>query len=359
MNQAASRLAQQPPFARSGSLVTSAQRPLTLENGFAQAPPDQVTNTYAVDRYYRTGYAQTWNFAVQQDLPYSMMLELGYLGTKGTRLDTQRWPNRTTPGSPLSSGEQARIGNATGFMFDSSEANSIFHAGQVRLTRRFRRGLSANALYTYGKSIDNASTIGGGGAVVAQNDRDLRAERGLSSFDRRHVLNLFYVFSTAAGRRGRGVADGRVGALLNNWSLSGGVTLRSGGFFTAQVLGNRADQGGAGTIGSGRADATGLAVQSGAGFFNPAAFAVPPAGRYGNAGRNTIPGPAFFSMNMGIGRTLHMGERRSVDLRVEANNLLNSVNIARIGSTVNAANYGLALEASAMRSMSVNLRMRF
>jgi hypothetical protein len=354
-SQAATRLAQQPPFAQTGSLVTSPQRPLSIENAFALAPTGQVTNSYAVDRYYRTGYAQTWNFSVQQELPYSFVLELGYLGTKGTRLDMQRWPNRTAAGSQRSTG----AGNATGFMYDSSEANSIFHAGQVRLMRRFRRGLSANALYTFGKSIDNASTIGGGGGVVAQNDRDLRAERGLSSFDRRHTLNLFYVFTTAAGRGGRGVASGFAGTLLKDWTLTGGVTVHSGSAFTAQMLGNRSDQGGAGTIGSGRADATGLPVRTGSGFFNRAAFAVPAAGQFGNAARNTIPGPAFFSMNMGLGRTVSLGERRSLDLRMEANNLFNSVNISRIGTTVNAVSYGLALDAAAMRSMTLSLRVRF
>jgi hypothetical protein len=361
ISQAATRLAQQPPFAQSGSLVTSDEQPLTLETGFSLIPQDKVTNTYAVDRRYRAGYAQTWNLAVQHELPYSLVIEAGYLGTKGTRLDMQRWPNRTAPGSPLSADDRARIGNATGFMFDSSEANSIFHAGQLRVMRRFQRGISANALYTFGKSIDNASSIGGGGGVVAQNDRDLRAERGLSSFDRRHTLNLFYMFTTSAGRGGRrGLAGGFAGSLLNDWTLSGGVTIRSGSAFTAQVLGNRSDQGGAGTIGSGRADATGLPVTSGDGFFNLLAFRTPPAGRYGNAGRNTIPGPAFFSMNMAVGRAIHLGEgRRSLDIRMEANNLFNSVNIARIGTTVNAVNYGLALDTSAMRAMTINLRMRF
>ena len=352
MNQWASRLAQQPPFATSGQLVTSASNPLTIENGFSQVRPGEVTNSYAVDRGYRIGYAQTWNFAVQEELPHGLIFEVGYLGTKGTRLDMQRWPNRTVAGTTS--------GAATGFVFDSSEANSIFHAGQVRVMRRFRGGLSANALYTYGKSIDNASTIGGGGAVVAQDDSNLSAERGLSSFDQRHTLNLFSMFTTSAGRRASGgFQPGFRGALLRDWTLTGGLTIRSGSAFTAQVLGNRADQGGAGTIGSGRADATGLPVLSDSGFFNLAAFTVPAARQYGNASRNTIPGPGFFALNMSLGRALHLGERRSIDLRLEANNLLNSVNISRIGTTVNALNYGLALGASSMRTVQINLRMRF
>ena len=77
------------------------------------------------------------------------------------------------------------IGNASGFNYESSDGNSIYHAATARLTRRFRRGFSANGSYTFGKSIDNTSTFGGSGNTVAQDDRNLHLERGLSSFDRR------------------------------------------------------------------------------------------------------------------------------------------------------------------------------
>src|SRR5205085_8433358 len=191
------------------------------ENGFANTPSESNTNTYAVDRNYRVGYAQTWSFSIQQPLKRSFVIELGYLGTKGTRLDIQRLPNRAAPGSPLTAEQRRQIGNAVGFTFDSSEGNSIYHAAQVRVTRRFARGISANALYTFAKSIDNASTLGGGSAVVAQNDKDLRAERGLSSFDQRHTLNLSYVLTSPVSENGflRGSGIGQ--KLLKDWTLSG------------------------------------------------------------------------------------------------------------------------------------------
>jgi hypothetical protein len=360
-NQAASRLAQQPPFANTATLNTSLAHLLTIQNGFAAAPSTEITNTYAVDRFYRVGYAQTWNLAVQHELPLSMVAEVGYLGTKGTRLDIQRLPNRSAPGSPLTSEERRQIGNAVGFTFDSSEGNSIYHAAQARLTRRFRRGFSANALYTWSKSIDNASTFGGGGAVVAQNDKDLSAERGLSSFDRRHTFDVFYVMtSPVSGSAGALASHGWTGRLLRNWTASGGISLRSGSPFTATVLGNRSDSGGTGVVGSGRADATGLPVVLAGALFNPAAFTLPPAGRYGNAGRNTIPGPASFVLNLAVGRSFRLDEsRRSMELRMESSNTLNTVNVTRIGNTVNASNYGLPLDTGTMRTMQASLRFRF
>ncbi len=94
---------------------------------------------------------------------------------------------------------EAGGGRVASFIYDESDGNSIYHALQTRLVRRFAKGVSMNALYTFSKSIDDASTIGGGTAVVAQNPFDLSAERGLSSFDQRHTLNLSYILASPVG----------------------------------------------------------------------------------------------------------------------------------------------------------------
>jgi len=84
--------------------------------------------------HYKDGYAQTWNFAFEQSLSKAWVLELSYMGTKGTRLDVQRAPNRALPGSPLTAEDRRLIGDAVGFTYETSDGNSIFHAGQARLT---------------------------------------------------------------------------------------------------------------------------------------------------------------------------------------------------------------------------------
>jgi hypothetical protein len=354
------RLASQPPFASTATLNTSLTRVLTIEDAFAPGPSKTITNTYAVDRHYRVPYAQTWNFSIQQELPRSWVLEVGYLGTKGTRLDVQRLPNRAAPGSPLTAEERRQIGNAVGFTFESAEGNSIYHAGQARLTRRFRRGLSLNALYTFSKSIDNASTFGGAGAVVAQNDRDLRAERGLSSFDQRHTLTLYYVLGTGFGAGAPRFGHHGLARLLDHWTLSGGLTASSGTPLTARVLGNLADTGGTGALGSGRADATGAPVHDGGRFFNLAAFTLPPPARFGNAGRNTIPGPAQLALNASLARTIPLGEgRRRMELRLDGANVTNHVSFTRLGTVVNASDYGLPTATAPMRSLTAGLRFNF
>ncbi|HEU0123801.1 MAG TPA: TonB-dependent receptor [Bryobacteraceae bacterium] len=352
----AQRLASQPPFAQSGTVNTTAERPLTIQNGFSVMPSQEIANTYAVDRSYLVGYAQTWNVNVVKEFGRAYVLDAGIIGTKGTRLDMQRLPNRAAPGSQLSAEDRRRIGNAVGFTFESAEGNSIYHAAQVRLTRRFAKNVSFNAFYTFGKSIDNASSFGGGGGTVAQDDTDLRAERGLSSFNVAHSLTTSFVLQSPVRDR----SGGKWAALARGWSLMGATTFRSGMPLTARVLGNRTDASGTGAIGSGRADTTGQDLYNGTGYFNLAAFTVPPSGRFGNAGRNTITGPALFSLNGSIGRGFRVGDnRRRLEFRLEANNLTNRVSITTLGTVVNASNYGLAQGAAPMRTLQAIVRFRF
>jgi carboxypeptidase family protein len=354
LNRLATELSEQPPFAETQTLTTSTTNPLTIQNGLATAPTNaSILNTYAVQKDYKIGYAQSWNVSVQQNLSRSFFIELSYLGTKGTDLDTETVPNRAALGtSPLTSQQILPIGNAEQFIYDSSWGNSIYHAGQARLMRRFARNMSFNIIYTFSKSIDDSSTFGGVGNVVAQNAFDLSAERGLSSFDRRHVLNLNYVLSTPT----------QASWWKRNWTLSGSALLESGTPLTARILGNRSNAGGTGVVGSGRAEATGLPITDGSGYFDLDAFTAPPPGELGDAGRNTIPGPWSWALNTAFGRYFTLGgegSRKRIELRLETTNTLNHVNITNINTVVGSALYGLPTTAGAMRTADINIRFRF
>jgi hypothetical protein len=354
LNRLATELSEQPPFATTQRLTTSIANPLTLENGLATAPTNAtVLNSYAVQQNYKIGYAQSWNVSVQQNLSRSFFIELSYLGTKGTDLDTETVPNRAAIGSsPLTSQDSLPIANAQQFIYDSSWGNSIYHAGQARFMRRFARNMSFNIIYTFSKSIDDSSTFGGVGNVVAQNAFDLSAERGLSSFNRTHVLNLNYVLSTPT----------QAGWWKRNWTLSGSALLESGTPLTAQILGNQANAAGTGVVGSGRAQATGLPVEDGSGYFNLAAFTYPVSGELGDAGRNTIPGPWSWALNTAFGRYFTLGgegSRKRIELRLETTNTLNHVNITNVNTVFGSTLYGLPTAAGAMRTADINIRFRF
>jgi len=357
----AQRLVYQPPFATASTFNTSPAARLTLARPFRGPETQTILNSFAVNPDYRAPYAQTWNLNVQQDVR-GYVIEIGYMGTKGTALDIQRIPNRAPPGSPVDSELRRPIPYATGFTYSSPEGSSIFHSGQVRLVRRMRRGVSWSALYTFSKSIDNASSIGGAGNLVVQDENNLRAERGLSNFDVRHQLQFNGMLTSPFGPAGVWLRQrNRWTALLRDWNLNLNLQANSGRPLTARVLGAVADPGGSGATGSARADATGLPVKSGSGYFNTAAFAVPPADRYGNAGRNTIPGPGSVVLNAGFGRSFQIGEStmRRLELRLEGQNILNHVNLTSYGTVVNSANYGEPTAAGAMRSVQITARFRF
>ena len=357
-NGFANRLAQQPPFATSFTLNSTPQNPLPLAQGFTSVRPGDVTNTIAIDRYFRTPYVQTWNFSLQHDLPRGLFTELSYLGTKGTRLDVQTTPNSL---GQQSSGPRNQLGSATGFTYDSSNGNSILHSFSSRLTQRFRRGISFGATYRWSKSIDNSSTFGGAGNTVAQNWLDLSAERGLSSFNRTHVFDTNWLLTSPAGSRAtRGAPGNLLTRVLREWTLSGSLTAQTGTPLTARVLGNGSQLAQTGGTGSRRADATGLPVTGGSGFFNLAAFAAPANGALGNAGRNTITGPGSLVVNMSFGRSFALGEtRRRLEFRMEANNVLNQTNFSNVSTVVNAINYGAPTAAATMRQMTAVMRYRF
>lgn len=356
----AEQLAQQPPFAISNAVNTSAENVLTLSKGFLTTSPKDVTNTFAVDRFYRSPYAGTWNASIQHDFGAGFFVEAAYLGTKGTHLDVRIVPNELPPGSPLTLAKGTQLDNAVGFTYDEPVGNSIFNALQLRAVRRFNHGLSFNAYYQFAKSIDDSSTFGGAGNTVAQNWLDIAAERGLSSFDVRHEFNMTFVYTSPVGAPGSRISpESKTGRFLKNWQLSGGITAQTGNPLTARVLGNTAQLAQTGGIGSLRAEATGLPVDTGTGFFNLLAFTVPPTGEYGNAGRNTIPGPGTFSVNLAFARSFTFAERRRLEFRVEGNNVLNHVNYTNLYTVVNAVNYGLPSAAGAMRTLDAVVRFRF
>jgi len=356
----AARMAAQPPFARTGSLATTLSDPLTLQDGFPAQPSSTITNTYAVDKNYKLAYAQTWTIAMAQTLPHNVVTEIEYVGTKGTGLDVVENPNQTPPGAPASTTQL--VSNANAFTYETDHANSIFHAGQVRVTRRFTRGMSAVALYTFSKSIDNASSFtGGGGGTLVQNPLNLSAERGLSTSDQRHRLTLTYMLSSPVGIHGLWRNGGWKTRLFTGWTLNGNFSANSGLPLTAYIAGNLAGTTRGNAIsGNFRAEATGESIYGDSGFFNENAFVAPPAGQYGNAGRDTIPGPALISLSGALNRAWRFGDtRRQLQLRISASNVLNHVQITNFGTTVNSATYGIATGASGTRRVTLNLRFNF
>jgi hypothetical protein len=340
----------QPPFATTTQVFQSAAIPLTLENGFPVEQSDLIANTFAVNRDYHPGYAQQWTASIQETLRRQYVISVAYNGTKGTDLDVLQLPNRAPLGTPqLNVQTSLLIPNTGEFTYDNSVGNSTYNALQVQLQKRLSRGMSYQILYTFSKAIDDTSTLGGGAVLIPN---DISAERALSPTDQRHQLRVQYQFQSPV----KNTTSGFRATLLRGWTLGGNLNATSGTPFTATING---DSSGTGYTGSARAEATGLPVTSGSGFFNSAAFIVPATGTFGNAGRDTIPGIPRFTLNASFFRSFRIDDRRRIEFRIDSTNPINHVAITQINTTVGSLQYGLPVGAGAMRSATATVRLRF
>ena len=237
----------------------------------------------------------------------TLTMNVAYVGTRGSSLEIVRAPNRSADG--------LTIQGVSSFYYETSQGQSIMHGLTLRLRKRLTKGFAAGGSYTFSKSIDNASSIGGSGTVVAQNDQDLAAERGLSSFDQRHRFAANMTWQLPFGSDGRWAQHGLAAAVLGGWSWNMNLQLSSGTPFTARVLGSTSDVAN-GVNGTLRADTTGQKVTldhpTTAQFFNTAAFILPGPGEYGTAGRNTIIGPGVTNLNGRLSRNIPLGGDRAL-----------------------------------------------
>jgi hypothetical protein len=383
------QLAQQAPISKSLSVQNSAGCPLTLQYGFEPCPSITET-TFAVDPNFRVGYAQIWQLSMQRDLPGALQMTATYLGVKGTRGVQQFLPNTYPIG-----GATPCMGCPAGFVYESSGGDSTRQSGQLQLRRRLRSGFTASLLYTYSKSIDDDASLGGQGHVsagnqtaapsggqgqsggqgssgttstttqsasttpsIAQNWLNLHAERSLSSFDQRHLLNLQAQYTSGEGLGGGTLMTGWSGRLLKEWTAVTTAVVGTGLPETPIYLAAVPGTGYTGTI---RPNPTGAPITlSRAGqHLNPAAYTAPLPGQWGTAGRNSITGPNTFSLDTSVARTFRPTGRFFLDFKVAATNMLNHPVFTGWNTTLNSTQFGIPLEPNAMRSLQTSLRLRF
>jgi hypothetical protein len=346
----------QPPYADVQTNVVTAQGttppPFTLANGF---PSPQTEGNYAVNKYYRLPYVQVWNINLQRTLPLGIVLNIGYNGSKGTRLDIVNAPGRTATES---------LSNVF-YDYENSVAFSNYNALTVSARKRLQNGIGMGATYTYSHSIDNASSIGGSGGtglVVAQNWQDLLAEKSNSSFDLRHQLTGNFIYEIPFGPDERWVNTGWLAHTLSGISASGTFTINSGEALTPHYEAT-VEEVSRGTTASLRPDRVpGVSLTAGGGslrnWFNKNAFATP-AGTYGTASRFSIPGPGTVSLNASLSKTVRFSETRTFEMRGTASNVLNTVQYSGIDTTLGSATYGQVTAAAGMRQFTFNARYRF
>jgi hypothetical protein len=360
--QAALAMAQQAPLSTSLAISGTSACPLALASAFT-APScyttTPATDTFALDPNFRVGYVQTWQLQVDRDLPASLHLTVSYNGVKGTRGVQEFLPNTAPPGSA------ACPTGPCGFIYRTSNGNSTREAGSVQLRRRLRSGLQASATYTYSKSLDDDYSLGGQGSVsnassIAQNWLDLKAQRGLSTTDQRNLLNANVQYTTGMGLGGHTLLSGWRGAAYKEWTILTNITFGSG--LPETPIDPFAVVPGTQYSGIVRANYTGQPIHASSVpgvFLNPAAFAAPAAGMWGDARRDCITGPTQFTLNGSMARTFRLHGTYNLDARLDATNPLNHVTYSSWNTTVGSPQFGAALQANGMRSMTVTIRLRF
>jgi hypothetical protein len=331
--------------------------PITLSDPFPADYPIPVPSTaLAFQRDLRTTYLQHWSFSVQQQIGSARTLEIGYVGSKGTKLLTARDINQPRP-TPVTPNPRPNPG------FDDinileSRGNSVYHSLQTRFQQQIHRGLSVLASHTWGKSIDDGSNFfsSAGDPNFPQDSLNTSAERGRSSFDLRQRLSLSYSYDLPLGR----------GRLLGGWRTNGIWTFQSGRPFTVALIPDLDNSNtGRSTLGFGandRPNVTGnpkLSRPSPARWFNTAAFEIPPRGHFGNSGRNILEGPGLQNLNVSVVKDTWLREDVSLQFRAEAFNLLNRTNYDLPDIFLGSPTFGRILSAGSPRHVQFGFKLLF
>ena len=282
--------------------------------------------TFGFNPHMKTPTMYQWNFAIQRQLTRDMSLEVAYVGNKGTYLERSLPTNlpmvSSTDLRPFQERRQ-RPEFGTGAFYDNRE-NSNYNALEVKLDKRFSKGLSFLMAYAYSKSIDGSTNDQGGGDG-ADNPFNLRTMRGRSNLDvgQRFVFSGGWDLPFGRGRA-YGAGMSRAADLIaGGWQLGGIVVLQGGFPFTPTIASDPANVAFTyarrpDVIGTGKVDKCTREQ-----CFNIADFRVPDRFTIGNAGRNILRGPGIANVDLSIFKNFTFTERMYLQFRAEAFNAFN------------------------------------
>ncbi|MFZ0289106.1 MAG: carboxypeptidase regulatory-like domain-containing protein [Candidatus Sulfotelmatobacter sp.] len=334
----------------------------------------------AVPLHWVAGTTQQWNLTIQRELGRDWFMELGYIGTKGTRLRSTYDPDQATlatPQNPVTipgqgcvnlqaqglscqivdstvenaSARAPYIGIAPGDFEDfAPNSDSHYSALQATLAHHFGKGLYFQSAYTWSKSIDDVSTASVAFLTRVNDQTDAAASRGLSDFDRRQRFVTSGVYQLPFFSSASGFTKGALGG----WEASGVMILQSGAPFTiydpaggtAYALASTPSSTATFSPGYSCANAPSSGgIQSRlANWVNPLAYTPDPLAKlsngtssdatvYGNTPRNCIIGPPQKNVDFTLGKTFKLGERQDLRFRADFFNLFNHPSFALPAAT--------------------------
>ena len=351
--------------------------------GTGTLPATTVSFT-AFDPHASAEYIQQWNVQVEKTLAANTTVEVGYLGARGFHLQRSHLINNAPPGpgplgprrpfhtlsfvpdtvltpSSTSAVIQSQTFPVSTINLLEDTAQSWYDAGYVNVRRKYSHGLSFLANYTLAKNLTNAPDFRSpmDESAIPQNNSDLAAEKG-PGCDVRHRLALSAVYNIPALQRTTWTK-----LVTQNWQFSTVYQIQSGMPFTISVFGDTANSGtvlGENPI---RANSTGQPIfgpgtRTANEWFNPKAFATPPAYTFGDVGRNSLYGPSLRTLDIAVVRSFRMTERSSFQFRAEAFNALNMVNLGTPNRFVNTPQFGtITMPMTPGRELQMSARVSF
>jgi hypothetical protein len=319
---------------------------------------------------YGPGHVNQFNVTVQRQIGDDLSVQVGYVGNRGRNLGTMRERNAAVfgPGATLANAQQRRPYSPEFFGQIAelvSDARSDYDSLQVSATKRYAQGYTLQLAYTLSNTRDHNSS-GPNTAMAPQNPADPEAEWAFADYHRRHVLRVNGMWELPRMEQ-RAAA---VRHLLGGWRLAGIMSALSGAPFTVISGADVALLGPSRGLGSQRPNLVGDPEGDGdrsrqeriAQYFNTAAFARPATGMFGNAGRNLLIGPGLFTVDTSMTKQFHWwpdAPARRVELRVEAFNLFNTVNLGNPVNNMSSPAFGRIQTAGDARVIQLGLRFAY
>ncbi|MFY9559686.1 MAG: carboxypeptidase regulatory-like domain-containing protein [Terriglobales bacterium] len=331
-------------------------------------------------------YAQDWDLNIQRSMGNDFLLEIGYVGTKGTKLPrfVEANPTQFIPGESFADNvDQRRIHSGCGLGDPESKCiyastglitgntNSSYHALEASAHKRFSHGVSFLAAYTFSKSIDYASSFNMTGSAarpvagendLVQNPYDLAAERGRSLFDARHRFVLSYQWSLPFWQTPHTWYQ----YALGSWQINGIATAMSGTPFTVFDSNDYSLQGGAPEISGFQSNRPNLVGNPNSGpktpaeWFNKAAFEqISEPGTFGTAGRNIVQGPGYANWDFSALKNFKVTESKQFQFRAEFFNVLNHTNFRLPDGDISSPNFGHIQAAQSPRLIQLALKFLY
>jgi hypothetical protein len=314
-------------------------------------------------------YVQQWSLGVQRQLTGATVLEVNYVGNKGTNLLMRQNVAQSLPfdpANPLSVEERRPYPNFVVYIDSNWGGRSNYNALNTKLEHRGRSSLLTFA-YTWAKSTDTKSAAAGIGATAFNgwqgflDNRDPDRDHGLSDFDVDHrmVGSFVYNLPFGSGERYGGDATGVKNAFIGGWQVNGIVTWQRGFPLTIQAddLGGLND-----TFGANRADLVGNKDSGGGSidqWFNTSAFAQPGFGVLGNSGRNILRGPTTTNVDFSLFKNFGLGRGTNLQFRLESFNVLNHPQFNGVQTDMRNTGFGVINSARDGRINQLGIKFVF